>query len=337
MMMEEAIERGASDIHLSAGVRPAFRLHGNIGYFDEELVTNEEIDLFLSDKLTIEQYNTLKHNLEVDCAIHVGKTTLRVNAFTQSRGLSASMRIVPSAIPPLHKLGLPSSIEKVFGYQDGLILVTGPTGSGKSTTIASILNEFNKENSYHIVTIEDPIEYTHHPIKSIINQREIGRDTKSYAAALRSTLREDPDIIFVGEMRDIESISIVLTAAETGHLVFSTLHTVGAAKTIDRLIDVFPPNQQSQIRSQLSTSLRAVISQRLLPRKDRSGRIGAFETMYVNNAISNLIRENKIPLINQSIQTGRSEGMMTLNMSLNHLVADGIVTAEVAAEYKIKS
>lgn len=336
LMMKDAIERGASDIHFSAGGLPAYRLHGIIGFFDQEILTNEEIDLFLSDILSREQYNLLKTELEVDCAVQVNGATLRMNAFTQSRGFSASMRIVPTTIPPLHKLGLPASIEKVFGYQDGLILVTGPTGSGKSTTIASIINEFNKEENLHIVTIEDPIEYTHSPMKSVVNQREIGRDTKSYTAALRSALREDPDIIFVGEMRDIESISIVLTAAETGHLVFSTLHTVGAAKTIDRLIDVFPPNQQSQVRSQLSTSLRAVISQRLLPRKDRLGRIGAFETMYVNNAISNLIRENKVPLINQAIQTGRSESMMTLNMSLERLVSDGIVTSETATEYKIK-
>ena len=332
MMMEEAIERGASDIHLSAGVRPAFRLHGNIGYFDEELVTNEEIDLFLSDKLTIEQYNTLKHNLEVDCAIHVGKTTLRVNAFTQSRGLSASMRIVPSAIPPLHKLGLPSSIEKVFGYQDGLILVTGPTGSGKSTTIASILNEFNKENSYHIVTIEDPIEYTHHPIKSIINQREIGRDTKSYAAALRSTLREDPDIIFVGEMRDIESISIVLTAAETGHLVFATLHTSSAAKTIDRIIDVFPAGEKPMVRSMLSESLRAVISQALL-KKVGGGRTAAHEIMVGTPAIRNLIREDKVAQMYSSIQTGQNVGMQTLDQNLQELVKRGMVSRQQAREY----
>jgi twitching motility protein PilT len=243
------------------------------------------------------------------------------------------MRVVPASIPPLRKLGFSRAIENVFSYRDGLILVTGPTGSGKSTTIASIIDELNRTESFHIVTIEDPIEYKFEPKKSLINQREIGRNTHSFAAALRSALREDPDIIFVGKMRDIESIAIALTAAETGHLVLSTLHTIGAAKSIDRLIDVFPPNQQYQIRSQLSTSLRAVISQRLLPRKDRNGRVVAYEIMYVNNAIANLIRENKTPLINQAIQTGKNEGMITLNMCIDNLFSDGIISADTAADY----
>ena len=242
------------------------------------------------------------------------------------------MRVVPASIPPLRKLGFSRAIENVFSYRDGLILVTGPTGSGKSTTIASIIDELNRTESFHIVTIEDPIEYKFEPKKSLINQREIGRNTHSFAAALRSALREDPDIIFVGKMRDIESIAIALTAAETGHLVLSTLHTIGAAKSIDRLIDVFPPNHPIK-SAHSSTSLRAVISQRLLPRKDRNGRVVAYEIMYVNNAIANLIRENKTPLINQAIQTGKNEGMITLNMCIDNLFSDGIISADTAADY----
>ncbi len=333
-----AIARGASDIHLSTGGMPAYRLHGIVQFFDSEPPLEErEIAAFLRSFMTQAQFEKLEEDLETDCSLRFGKFILRVNAFSQSRGLAASIRIVPSDIPPLNRLGLPPAVERIFGYKDGLILITGPTGSGKSTTIASIVNEFNKAENLHIVTIEDPIEYVHTPRRSLVNQREIGRNTKNYAAALRSALREDPDIIFVGEMRDPESIATVLTAAETGHLVLSTLHTVGAAKTIDRLIDVFTPSQQAQVRSQLSTALRAVISQRLLPRKDQTGRILAYETMFVNSAIANLIRENKIPLINQTLQTSRQDGMITLNTCLDNLASDGIISSEIAADYKTKN
>lgn len=336
--MENAVSNGASDIHFSTGGMPAYRLYGNMCFFNEAPLTNDEIDQFLAKYISAEQYETLKRDYEIDCSVHFrNDILLRVNAFSQIKGLAVSMRVVPAAVPPLPRLGFPRAINNLFNYRDGLILVTGPTGSGKSTTIASVIEEFNKTDTLHIVTIEDPIEYKFESKKSLINQREIGRNTHSYNTALRSALREDPDIIFVGEMRDIESISIALTAAETGHLVLSTLHTVGSAKTIDRLIDVFPPNQQYQIRSQLSTSLRAVVSQRLLPRKDKKGRVVAYELMYINSAISNLIRENKIPLINQTIQTGKSEGMITLNMCIDNLVAEGLISQETAADYKTKT
>jgi twitching motility protein PilT len=306
-------------------------------FFDAEPIANAELESFIGEKLTETQRKKLIDEMELDCSISFGEEILRMNVFSQSRGRAISMRIVKAKVPPLHQLGFSTAINKMFSYRDGLILITGPTGSGKSTTIASIIDKFNETSNQHIITIEDPIEYRFTSKRCLINQREIGKNTLSYAAALRSALREDPDIIFVGEMRDMESVSIALTAAETGHLVVSTLHTIGAAKTIDRLIDVFPPNQQAQVRSQLSTALRAVVSQRLLPNRSGTGRVVAYEMMFVNHAIANLIRENKIPMINQSIQTGRNEGMITLNACLEHLAADGLITAETAAENKTKA
>jgi len=256
-----------------------------------------------------------------------------VNAFKQSRGVSLVLRIINASTPEIAELHLPQSIDRVLELKDGLVLVTGPTGSGKSTTLAAIINEYNKKRSCHIITIEDPIEYLHTPKRSIINQREIGSDSASYARALKAALREDPDIILVGEMRDLESISIAITAAETGHLVLSTLHTIGASKTIDRLIDVFPPAQQQQIKTQLSLALKSVISQRLLPTADGKGRVAAFEMMFVNSAVSNLIREGRTANINQSIQTGLNQGMITLGKSIDDLLARGVISKNVADEY----
>jgi twitching motility protein PilT len=281
-----------------------------------------------------EKYERFLQTGDADSAAQLpGCGRFRVNAFRQSRGSTLVLRVINAATPELSALHLPESIRKILTYKDGLVLVTGPTGSGKSTTLAAILNEINKTRSEHIITIEDPIEYLHVPKRCLIDQREIGTDSVSYAQALRAALREDPDILLVGEMRDLESISIAITAAETGHLVLSTLHTSGAARTIDRLIDVFPPEQQQQIRTQLSLVLRSVVSQHLLPTADGRGRAAAFEIMFVNNAISNLIREGKTANIAQMIQTGAGSGMITLENSLQDLLQQGMVSREAAAEY----
>jgi twitching motility protein PilT len=259
----------------------------------------------------------------------------RVNVFKQRGTMAAAIRLVASKIPNPEDLGLPSSVIELSKKTRGLILVTGPTGSGKSTTLASLINLINHERADHILTLEDPIEYLHRHHKSIVNQREIGHDSQSYANALRAALRQDPDVILVGEMRDLETISIAITAAETGHLVLSTLHTVGAAKTIDRIIDVFPPSQQQQIRIQMSTVLQAVISQQLLPRRDKSGRVAAIEVMIANPAIRNLIREGKTHQITSSIQTGLKFGMQTMDGALADLYRKGIITREDAMTYAV--
>lgn len=245
------------------------------------------------------------------------------------------LRVINSVTPQIGDLHLPQSIARILELQEGLVLVTGPTGSGKSTTLAAIINELNQTRSSHIITIEDPIEYLHTPKNCIVNQREIGADSVSYARALKAALREDPDIILVGEMRDLESISIAITAAETGHLVLSTLHTIGAAKTIDRLIDVFPPQQQQQIRAQLSLVLKSVISQRLLPTADGKGRVAAFEMMFVSSAVSNLIREGRTANISQTIQTGMNQGMITMEKSIDDLLRRGVITQKTAAAYTV--
>nr|WP_319487375.1 PilT/PilU family type 4a pilus ATPase [uncultured Caproiciproducens sp.] len=324
----------ASDIHLSTNNRPAYRINGRMHFLDVPPLTPDEVDHMIGQCLPHEKYEEFRTTGDIDASAEIsGCGRFRVNAFRQIRGDTLVMRIINAATPEISQLHLPPSISRVLELQDGLVLVTGPTGSGKSTTLAAIINEYNKSRSCHIITIEDPIEYMHTPKNCIINQREIGGDSTSYARALKSALREDPDIILVGEMRDLESISIAVTAAETGHLVLSTLHTIGASKTIDRLIDVFPPQQQQQIRTQLSLVLKSVISQRLLPTADGNGRIAAFEMMFVNSAISNLIREGRTANIGQSIQTGVNQGMITLDRSIGDLLHRGIITKSTAEEY----
>lgn len=333
-IVSKAVESGASDIHLSAKNPPALRINGKMRFFDAPPLTAQEVDSMIRQCISEEKYNEFVKTGDVDSAAEIGDCgRFRVNAMRQVAGCSLVLRVIKSTTPELSALNLPESIKRILQLKEGLILVTGPTGSGKSTTLAALINEFNKRGSGHIITIEDPIEYVHKPINSVINQREMGADSASYARALKAALREDPDIILVGEMRDLESISIAVTAAETGHLVFSTLHTVGAAKTIDRLIDVFPPEQQGQIRTQLSMTLKGVISQRLLPTADGQGRIGAFEVMYVNSAISNLIREGRTANIIQAIQTGAQTGMITLEKSFSELVRTGKITAAIAEEF----
>ncbi len=334
-IVKGGVEHKASDIHLSTGNRPAYRINGKMCFLEAPALTTEEVDSMIRQCLNREKYEQFHATGDADAAAELaGCGRFRVNAMKQVHGVTLVLRIINSRTPEISQLSLPQSINRILELNDGLVLVTGPTGSGKSTTLAAIINEYNKNRCCHIITVEDPIEYMHTPKNSIINQREVGADSVSYARALKAALREDPDIILVGEMRDLESISIAITAAETGHLVLSTLHTIGAAKTIDRLIDVFPPQQQQQIRTQLSTVLQSVISQRLLPTADGAGRIGAFEMMFINSAISNLIREGKTANINQSIQTGVSQGMITLDRSIEGLLSKGMITPKTAAEYR---
>jgi len=333
-VVETGVSLRASDIHLSTNNKPAYRINGTVRFLDAPVLTADEVEHMISQCLTPVQYSEFQATGDIDASAEInGCGRFRVNAFKQSRGVSLVLRIINASTPEIAELHLPQSIDRVLELKDGLVLVTGPTGSGKSTTLAAIINEYNKKRSCHIITIEDPIEYLHTPKRSIINQREIGSDSASYARALKAALREDPDIILVGEMRDLESISIAITAAETGHLVLSTLHTIGASKTIDRLIDVFPPAQQQQIKTQLSLALKSVISQRLLPTADGKGRVAAFEMMFVNSAVSNLIREGRTANINQSIQTGMNQGMITLGKSIDELLARGVIAKSVADEY----
>ena len=296
-MVRFAVENGASDIHLASNNLPSYRKNGKImNYKGTEILDEDTVMQYIDEVLEPADYLKFCNTGDIDSAYQFEDLArFRVNAFKQRHGATLVMR----------------SIAKILNLQEGLVLVTGPTGSGKSTTLAALINEINHREELHIITIEDPIEYMHSPAKCIINQREVGQDSETYSTALKSALREDPDIILMGEIRDLESMSIALRAAETGHLVFSTLHTESAAKTIDRLIDMYPVERQKQALSQLSTTLKAVISQRLLPRSDRPGRIGAFEIMFVNSAIANLIREDKIPQIEQMISLNQQTGIIS--------------------------
>jgi twitching motility protein PilT len=319
-----------SDIHLHSGKPIAIRVSGDIETLEGQIVRQDEIEQFMEQVLEDDQKKDFKENKQLDFAVISEGIRFRVNAYLSSIGPCIVMRKIESNIPQIEQLGLPDSMVDVTRHENGLVLVTGPTGSGKSTSLAALINKLNEQRKGNIITVEDPIEYVHSSKRCIVSQREIGKDATSFAAALKAMLREDPDIILVGELRDIETISLALTAAETGHLVFGTLHTNGAANSINRIIDVFPSAQQAQIRSQLSQSLRLVVTQTLMKRADQNGRIAAFEVMVNNNAIANLIRENKIFQIDQAIQTGRSFGMMTMEDSINNLVMTGVVSQEEA-------
>ena len=325
---------GASDLHISVGIPPKCRINGvlhNMG--NERIMPNDSKELVeqLIPKRLVEPFNEAG---EIDFSYSIkGVGRYRVNIFKQRGTFSIVIRLVNVEIPRPEQLGIPQSIVDLTSDKRGLVLVTGPTGSGKSTTLASLINIINENYNSHIITLEDPIEYLHSHKKSIVNQREIGFDTNSYAAALRSALREDPDVILVGEMRDLDTISIAITAAETGHLVFSTLHTIGAAPTIDRIIDVFPMEQQAQIRIQLSSLLEAVVSQQLIPTADGKSRVAAFEVMLANSAIRNLIRESKSHQIQSVIQTNRKLGMITMDDSIMELYSKKIITYEEALNF----
>lgn len=333
--IEQAVESRASDIHFASGNKPAVRINGKIVYAqDEPPLTNYDVERIIEQIVEPEHYTKFLEKKDMDAAAsleNIGR--FRVNAFAQRNGASLVMRVIKNNIPPLESLNLPNSIKKIFSLQQGLVLVTGPTGSGKSTTLAAIINEINCTKNDHIITIEDPVEYIHPPKRCVVNQREIGADSKDYTTALRAALREDPDVILMGEIRDLESMTIALSAAETGHLIFSTLHTEGAAKTIDRLVDMFPVERQKQALNQISTTLKVVVSQRLLPRCDTKGRIGAFEIMFVTPAIGNLIREGKISQIDQIIQISQNLGMITKEKSIQYLLQNGYISQETADLY----
>lgn len=334
-MIRFAVARNASDIHLSSNNVPAYRVNGVVHYYENMPVLDDDTVIgYIAQVLPPDGLPDFLATGDYDCSYALpGCSRFRVNVFRQRHGSSLVMRTIKEKPPEMTSLNLPESLGKILLLQEGLVLVTGPTGSGKSTTIASIINEINKIKNLHIVTLEDPVEYMHTPNKCIINQREIGHDSETYSTALRAVLREDPDIILMGEIRDLESMEIALRAAETGHLVFSTLHTESAAKTIDRLIDMYPVERQKQALSQLSTTLKAVVSQRLLPRCDVKGRIGMFEIMFVNSAVANLIREGKIPQIEQTIELNQGAGMITRKMSIDNLLARGLISRETAYEY----
>lgn len=318
-----------SDLHVRAGDLLSYREHGDIHKTDQ-VVTEDDLLAFLREVLEPEEFAKFLERKDYDFAAEKQGVRFRVNAFWAGEKMGLVMRLVESKIPEFRVLGLPPYVSSVPNIESGLVLVTGPTGSGKSTTLASIIDVINQNSSGHIITIEDPVEFKHPPKNCVINQREVGRDTHSFAAALRASLREDPDVILVGELRDLETIQLALTAAETGHLVFGTLHTNSAPSTINRIIDVFPPNQQEQIRAQLATTLRSVITQRLFKKLDGSGRVGAFEVMVCNTAIRNLIRENKVFQIPNIMQTARQDGMILMENSIKTLIADGVIPPNAA-------
>lgn len=321
----------ASDLHLSSGISPMIRVHGDMRRINLPEMSAEEVGNMVTSVMNDHQRKIYQQNLEVDFSFELPNVArFRVNAFNIGRGPAAVFRTIPSTVLSLEELKAPSIFQKIAESPRGMVLVTGPTGSGKSTTLAAMINYINETQPAHILTIEDPIEFVHQSKKSLINQRELHQHTLSFANALRSALREDPDVILVGEMRDPETIGLALTAAETGHLVFGTLHTTGAAKTVDRIVDVFPAGEKEMVRSMLSESLTAVISQNLLKTHDDNGRVASHEILIANPAVRNLIRENKITQINSVLQTGQASGMQTMDQSLQSLVRQGLIAPEVA-------
>ncbi len=325
-----AVKSGASDLHLTAGMPPMIRVDGDMRRIDLPLMDHKTVHGLIYDIMTDKQRKDYEEFMETDFSFEVPDLArFRVNAFNQNRGAAAVFRTIPAEVLPMEKLGMGKIFEQISSIARGLIVVTGPTGSGKSTTLAAMIDFINNTRYDHILTIEDPIEFVHQSKKCLVNQREVHRDTLGFNEALRSALREDPDIILVGELRDLETIRLALTAAETGHLVFATLHTTSAAKTIDRVVDVFPAAEKAMVRSMLSESLQAVISQALL-KKTGGGRVAAHEIMLGTPAIRNLIREDKVAQMYSAIQTGANVGMRTLDQHLQQLVQSGVVSKEAA-------
>ena len=325
-----AVKEGASDVHLSAGEPPMLRIHGDIKRLEHASLSAEEVHTMVYDVMNDHQRKLFQEHLDLDFSFELGEIArFRVNVFVQRKGMGAVFRTIPTEVVSFEGLGLPPSLKDLCEKERGLVLVTGPTGSGKSTTLAAMIDFINATTEAHILTVEDPIEFVHASKKALINQREVGPHTHSFANALRGALREDPDVILVGEMRDLETISLALTAAETGHLVFGTLHTSSAPKTVDRIIDVFPAGQQNQVRAMFSESIQAVITQTLCKKKE-GGRVAAFEVLVGTTAVRNLIRENKIHQLPSAMQTGQKVGMQTLDSALLDLVNKGLITREEA-------
>lgn len=335
-LLEACIKHGASDLHIQVGLPPILRIDGSLTPIpNTPILTTEIVDTLIFSTLDSMQRETLAKDKEFDYSFAFGEIArFRVNAFNEKGHLAAAFRLIPTKMPTIEELGMPQVISGFADYPRGLVLVTGPTGSGKSTTLAAIINKINSEKSVHILTIEDPIEFTHKSKRSLVAQREVHYDTYSFSRALKSALREDPDVVLLGEMRDLETISAAITIAETGHLVFATLHTNSAAQSVDRMIDVFPAEQQPQIRSQLAGVLMAVCSQRLVPAIG-GGRVCAAEIMVANTAIRSIIREGKTHQLDTAIQTGASEGMQTMDRTLAKLVQQGTVTYDSAREYAV--
>lgn len=329
-----AAASGASDVHITTGLAPMMRIHGSLTAQPFEKLTAADTRETACEIMDEEQLRRFETQGEFDMSFSLeGLGRYRVNVFRQQGNVAMAFRLISTRIPSTEELGLPASVADLYQRKRGLVLVTGPTGSGKSTTLAAIIDKVNSCRDAHIITLEDPVEYLHPHKRSMVNQREIGQDTRSYADALRAALREDPDVILVGEMRDYETIQVAVTAAETGHLVLSTLHTIGAASTVDRIIDVFPPHQQQQIRVQLSNVLEAIISQQLIPRADGAGRVAAFEVLHASIAVRNLIREGKSYQIPSVMQTGRRQGMISMDEAIAQLVREGRITRQMALAF----
>lgn len=333
-MLKVAKEAGASDVHLTVGVPPKMRVNGKLITMDYNRLLPPDTKAFLDEIMNEQQKARFEEWGEYDMSFSIpNQGRYRANAYKQRGSVALALRLVGTHVPSAESLGLPPSVIDLYQRKRGLVLVTGPTGSGKSTTLAAIIDKINNNRECHVITLEDPIEYLHQHRLSMVNQREIGLDSQNYATALRAALREDPDVILVGEMRDFETISVAITAAETGHLVLSTLHTIGAASTVDRVIDVFPPHQQQQVRVQFANVLEAVVSQQLIPRADGSGRVAAFEVLHANHAVRNLIREAKSHQLMSIMQTNRKIGMIAMDEAIIQLYSEGKITKEMAIQF----
>lgn len=333
-IMEQAKAHGASDVHITVGIPPKMRINGELVSMDFERFLPADTLVLLDQIMDSVQREKYEEQGELDMSFAIRDLgRYRVNCFKQRGSAAMALRLVATEIPEPRVLGIPDTVMDLCDNKKGLVLVTGPTGSGKSTTLAAMIDRINRTRNAHVITLEDPIEYLHKHDKSIVNQREIGLDSRNYANALRAALREDPDVLLVGEMRDFETISVALTAAETGHLVLSTLHTIGCSNTVDRIIDVFPPHQQQQIRVQLAGVLEAVVCQQLIPTVDNKSRVAAFEVMHANPAVRNLVREGKSHQLMTVMQTNRKLGMITMDEAIMQLHAEGKITKEMALQF----